>query len=304
VNVPKVLPDGPLIVGVDASDRSRDAIALGKQFALDFDGELSAVYVHTLQELDLLMTGQRVEEVEKLVAADVEANHGRVRALAAELGISDVRVRRESSVAEGLQEEAIARDAAIVVLGSSNRSVLGRVLPGGTADRLLSGSPVPVAVAPHGYAGRETARAVIGVGFDASPEARHAVEWAADLAGRAGASLQLLAVHTRLAFGSVSAGGAFGMKTVNQVLGECLQAETAEVAETLSSGISADARVFTGEAGKALVERSEELDLLVLGSRGYGPVKSVLLGSVSSYVLRHARCPVLVVPRGGGATKP
>jgi nucleotide-binding universal stress UspA family protein len=183
------------------------------------------------------------------------------------------------------------------VLGSSNRSVLGRVLPGGTADRLLSGSPVPVAVAPHGYADSETACALIGVGFDGSPEARQAAEWAADLANRSGASLQVIAIQTQLMFGSVVAGGAYGTKTVNQVLAEQLQSDT----EELAAALSAESRVFRGDAGEELVERSDPLDLLVLGSRGYGPLRSVLLGSVSSYVLRHAGCPILVVPRSGDA---
>jgi nucleotide-binding universal stress UspA family protein len=127
--VPHVLPDGPLIVGVDAGDRSRDAIALGKQLVPYFPRGLLAMYVHTLQELDLLMSGQRIEEVEKLVAADTEAKHEQVHALVAELGVSDVQVRQDTSAAAGLQEEAVARNAALVVLGSSNRSVLGRVLP-------------------------------------------------------------------------------------------------------------------------------------------------------------------------------
>jgi nucleotide-binding universal stress UspA family protein len=295
--MPDALPEEPLIVGVDAGERSRDAIALAKQLAVDFPGGLLAVYVHTLQELDPLMTGNRLEEVEQIVSADAKAKLEEVRVLAAGMGVSDVQLRQDSSAAAGLHAEAVARSAALVVLGSSNRSVLGRVLPGGTADRLLSGSPVPVAVAPHGYADRVTARAVIGVGFDASPEAQHAAEWAADLANRSGASLQLLAVHTQLMFGSVVAGGAYGTKTVNQVMAERLQSE----AEQLSSAVSAEACVFSGDAGRALVEHSEQLDLLVLGSRGYGPVKSVLLGSVSSYVLRHAGCPVLVVPRSGDA---
>lgn len=51
--MPNVLPEGPLVVGVDAGDRSRDAIALAKQLAAGFPGGLGAVYVHTLQELDL-----------------------------------------------------------------------------------------------------------------------------------------------------------------------------------------------------------------------------------------------------------
>lgn len=180
------------------------------------------------------------------------------------MGVRDVLLHKDSSAAAGLHEEAVARGAALVVLGSSNRSVLGRVLPGGTADRLLSGSPVPVAVAPHGYADRETARVLIGVGLDGSPESRQAAEWAADLAKRSGAALQVIAIYTQLMFGSVVAGGAYGTKTVTQVLGEQLQAETDQLAAALSAG----ARVFRGDAGKALVEHSEPLDLLVLDSRG------------------------------------
>src|SRR3954451_8237619 len=250
--MPNVLPEGPLIVGVDAGDRSRDAIALAKQLAAGFPGGLVAVYVHTLQELDLLMTGSRVEEVEAIVAADAEDKLEAVRALAAEMGVRDVLLHKDSSAAAGLHEEAVARGAALVVLGSSNRSVLGRVLPGGTADRLLSGSPVPVAVAPNGYADGEPACDLIGIGFDGSPEARQAADWAADLAKRSGASLQLLAVHTQLMFGSVVAGGAYGLKTTNQVLAEQLQSETEELASTLG----AEPRIFRGDAGKELVAHS------------------------------------------------
>src|SRR3954451_15205802 len=253
--MPNVLPEGPLIVGVDAGDRSRDAIALAKQLAAGFPGGLVAVYVHTLQELDLLMTGSRVEEVEAIVAADAEDKLEAVRALAAEMGVRDVLLHKESSAAAGLHEEAVARGAALVVLGSSNRSVLGRVLPGGTADRLLSGSPVPVAVAPHGYADRETACALIGVGFDGSPESRQAAEWAAELASRSGASLQVIAIRTQLMFGSVVAGGAYGTKTVNQVMAEQLQSET----EELAAAVSAEPQLLRGDAGKVLVEHSESL---------------------------------------------
>src|SRR4051794_25092198 len=240
--MPNVLPEGPLIVGVDAGDRSRDAIALAKQLAGGFPGGLRAVYVHTLQELELLTTGSRGEEVEAIVAADAEAKLEAVRALASEMGGPDVQLQKDSSPAAGLNEEAVSLNAALVVLGSSNRSVLGRVLLGGTDDRLLSGSPVPVAVAPHGYADRETACALIGVGFDGSPESRQAAEWAAELANRRGASLQVIAIRTQLMFGSVVAGGAYGTKTVNQVMAEQLQSETEELAATLS----AESQLFRG----------------------------------------------------------
>ncbi len=56
-----------------------------------------------------------------------------------------------------------------------------------------------------------------------------------------------------------------------------------------------------GASGDAIVEQSEHVDLLVLGARGCGPLKRVLLGSVSRHVVNGARCPVLVVPLGAGA---
>jgi nucleotide-binding universal stress UspA family protein len=52
-----------------------------------------------------------------------------------------------------------------------------------------------------------------------------------------------------------------------------------------------------GDPRTILAERSADLDLLVCGSRGYGPVRSVMLGSVSRALAHTARCPLLVVPR-------
>ncbi|HEX7609452.1 MAG TPA: universal stress protein [Solirubrobacteraceae bacterium] len=56
--------------------------------------------------------------------------------------------------------------------------------------------------------------------------------------------------------------------------------------------------IVAGETVAALEKQSERLDLLVLGSRGYGPLARVLLGSVSRKLANRAHCPVLVVPRG------
>ena len=56
--------------------------------------------------------------------------------------------------------------------------------------------------------------------------------------------------------------------------------------------------VVDGYADDELARLSEGVDLLVCGSRGRGPLGRVMLGSVAAGVLRKARCPVLVVPRG------
>ena len=58
------------------------------------------------------------------------------------------------------------------------------------------------------------------------------------------------------------------------------------------------ATLLTGDAAELLAEHSRHVDLLVTGSRGYGPARAVLAGGVSGRLLRSAQCPVVVVPRG------
>ena len=54
-----------------------------------------------------------------------------------------------------------------------------------------------------------------------------------------------------------------------------------------------------GDAGERIAEEAaEELDLLVMGSRNYGPLRRVMVGSTAIRLMQHAPCPVLVIPRG------
>ena len=71
-----------------------------------------------------------------------------------------------------------------------------------------------------------------------------------------------------------------------------------EAVQALPADVDAHARVFLGSPERALVAHTGELDLLVVGSRGKGPLAAAWAGSVSSRVIREARCPVLVVERG------
>jgi nucleotide-binding universal stress UspA family protein len=61
--------------------------------------------------------------------------------------------------------------------------------------------------------------------------------------------------------------------------------------------VDADPLMLTGLPGSSLAQASADVDLLVAGSRAYGAIKGVVLGSVSRYLVDHAHCPVLVVPR-------
>lgn len=62
--------------------------------------------------------------------------------------------------------------------------------------------------------------------------------------------------------------------------------------------LDADTLIATGHAGELIVQAalSHHCDLIVMGSRGLGPIRSALVGSTSTYVLHHSPCPLLVIP--------
>jgi nucleotide-binding universal stress UspA family protein len=83
---------------------------------------------------------------------------------------------------------------------------------------------------------------------------------------------------------------------------EALQGELDEASDLLASG-AATTLLLDGPAAAMLSAQSGELDLLVTGSRGYGPVRRVLVGSVSRALVREGSCPIVVVPRPGEAER-
>ena len=73
-----------------------------------------------------------------------------------------------------------------------------------------------------------------------------------------------------------------------------------EANERMAQIEGVDGRAVYGLAGEELAAIGDEVQLLVVGSRGYGPMKRLILGSTSDYLERHARCSLLVLPRSGG----
>jgi nucleotide-binding universal stress UspA family protein len=287
----------PIVVGVDGSERSHDALVLAGVLAQVLGGGLLIAHVHPYRDLSSLLAEGEYEQLVREVAESTLAQSEEAVPDSIE---REMRLVEKRSPAAGLDRAAQESGASLVVVGSSHRAGLGKVLPGSVGDRLLSGSSVPVAVAPHGYATREEAPqiAAIGCGFDGSAESRQALDLAASIARAASAELGVLGAHIAPAFGHVRASGAFGTESINQALRRDLQEKVEEAGRGLPADVKSTTSVVDGDPAQALVAQSEETDLLVLGSRGYGPVRSVLLGSVSSHVVEHSSCPVLVVPRG------
>lgn len=138
----------------------------------------------------------------------------------------------------------------------------------------------------------------VGVGFTDSAEGRIALRLGHRLAGVLGGELGVLAASW---IGPVIRSYAAMAVAVSTLEDETYAATSASVERAvaeLGPGASVYAQTIKGDPCKVLVERSGGLDLLVLGSRAYGPLRHALLGSVSAPVMREAHCPVLVVPRG------
>ncbi len=84
---------------------------------------------------------------------------------------------------------------------------------------------------------------------------------------------------------------------VKRLRGEIEQRLDATLAE-VGVDLETHAEVADGDAATVLAERGGSLDLLVVGSRRYGPFRTALLGSVSAQLAATPPCPVVVVPRG------
>jgi nucleotide-binding universal stress UspA family protein len=222
--------------------------------------------------------------------------------LASQSGVAEVRPRvvhgsTAADVARELRRIVDDEHADLVVVGASRRGAIGRFAPGATAQRMINGCHRPVVVVPHGH--EPPARlATIGVAFVPTAEGHRALRVAAAIARIAGAKLRVLTVIKPTLGADASAGPAKeAAERERAELESTIAAATAE----LGHGIRIELEVFTDDPASALLSVSGHLDLLVMGSRAYGPMLGVLLGSVSRGVTAMAGCPVLVVPRASAA---
>jgi len=135
------------------------------------------------------------------------------------------------------------------------------------------------------------------VGLDGSSAAHHALEWAIKHAALEHAPLTVLAVHevARSAWTGnpiIYPGDRAEEDKARQAAQEAVDSTIGELgAQPASVTVSA----VSGQAAQALIDASGEADLVVVGLRGTGGFADLLMGSVSSKVVHHAACPVVVV---------
>ena len=268
------------VIGYDASPAANAALHFMSALADHAGARLLAAYVYPRPGIiygDPMMP---------TLAADLWADEERAEDLAARV-LDEIAEPVEriaipgDSVPRELHALALREHAAVLGVGLTRRGAGGRLLPGSVGERLVHGSPCPVLVVPGERAGATLDS--IAAAYDGSYEARQALRVARALAVRTGARLRLLtAVPERYA--SLHDHG--------------LGAAQRHAEERLAREVEVQSELLVGSAGPSLAEAcASDADLLVTGSRGYGAVRSVLLGATSRFLVDHAPCPVLVVPR-------
>jgi nucleotide-binding universal stress UspA family protein len=286
---------GPVIVGVDGSKRSVEALALADLLGPALGRRVVIAHVHPYRQLSSLFAEGECERLEREVA---ESTFEQIRERLPSVPERRMQLVAGDSPAEGLHALAEAEGATLIVIGSSHRSAIGRILVGGTGERLLSGASAPIAVAPAGYATAGAGIQTLGCGFDGSQESHRALAWAAELARTTSARLRVLSVYEPTLPASLALGGGLPTASINDALRRQVDEELAQAMSTLDADIDATGTLLDGDARELLAGESSGLDVLVVGSRGYGPLSAVLLGSVSSALVRSAQSPLVVVPRG------
>lgn len=273
-----------VLVGVDGRPNGRDAIELARHLVAP-EGRLTLAHVrdgrlHPAHAITPSMLEEERRASEELLErerteAGVEAELVSVVAL---------------SPGRGLHEQAQQQQADLIVVGSTSRGPFGRAMLGDDTRAALNGAPCAVAIAAAGYDEAPAPLAKIGVAYNESPESEVALNVARELGARTRAlvtALEVVAIPTYAYTGLI-------VPPVEESIDEMLTRANTRLQEL--EGV--DAKAVYGLTGEELAAFGDEVDLLVTGSRGYGPVRRLVLGSTSEYLQRHARCSLLVLPRG------
>jgi nucleotide-binding universal stress UspA family protein len=317
-----------IVVGYDGTDHGDDALALGRMLAGIAGAELVVACAYPD---DPLGESAAAHEVAQGMRGDAERKLERARAWLAGVaggagaagvasvagaagaagaagvvstdGGASLRAVAGASPSHVLHELAEASGAAAIVVGATHHGKALRLLTGSTPDAVLDHAPCPVAVAPDGFRDAHAgAPRQLAVAYDGSPEAQHALAVAADFARWAGARLRVVTAVNSAAAGiypppplDVAA-----YEELGQIARDEARRRLDEAIAALGSDVVAEGAVLDGDVVATLVEDAHTNDLLFAGSRAKGPFRRVLLGSISTHLLRDAACPVVVVPRGSG----
>lgn len=264
-----------VLVGVDGTSTGRDAIALADRLRND-SRRLTLAHVILAQAPTYrnFRSTPAWRNTREMLRGEGDA-----------MGVSaELTGMFAPSVGSGLHQLAEDGDADLIVVGSCSQGPIGRVLVD-DARGTVSGAACPVAVAPHGYADRTGEIRIIGVAYNATPESEAALAIGRELAAHGDPPVRALSVVSPVPAGA----GRLALDAVSALV--------RAASDRLRSLEGVEGRVAVGAAATELLVFGDKVDLLVVGSRGHGPLRRLILGSTSMQLTRAARCPLLIVPR-------
>lgn len=285
---------GRIVVGTDRSQRANKAVTWAAEQAVARRLPLLVVYAHPLRQL---MGSAANTLILAYAREEFELAKTEVGQLVDSLRESYPGLAVEAQVVEGNPSYVLAessRDAELVVVGARGESAPWAVRTlGGVSDAVVAHAHGPVAVIQD--EALENPRGPVVVGVDDSEPAMAAVKLGFDAAAARG--VPLVALH---GYTSASSEAVFDPSLWDPSGEEFKQALTDQVTVLLANEAAAhpdvpvEVRIEQARPQDALVEASKEAGLVVVGSRGRGGFRGLLLGSTSKHVLREAHCPVIV----------
>jgi nucleotide-binding universal stress UspA family protein len=283
-----------IAVGVSARPEGRDAAVLGAALARVTSADLLLVAV-IADPIVLPPVGVSWREVGK------QAQSGLSDLRDAVMPSARLAVRTDLSVPRALRRVVAREHRDLLVVGSSHKADEGSVRIGKRVRQLIGYASCALAIAPRGLHHKaKVPLERIGVGFDGRAESESALRTAASISVAAGAELRVCGVvDDRAKSAQWSRGRAAPTVTEldDLVRGELdsLRDRATAAARSLDPGTQVEIR--RGRPANALLDLCADVDLLVIGSRRWGPVARLLLGSTGESLAYHATCPILITPR-------
>jgi nucleotide-binding universal stress UspA family protein len=287
--------DGPLVIGYDGAPGGADALALGLGWArqLNVDAVVVTVYPGPATigpgRVDAEWVADRRQEAERLLAE--------ARAMTSLETSVEFRAVGSGSASHGLHDVAEELGASLIVLGSQTEP---RLLSTSTGERVIAGAPCPVAMPPRSWSDRpshDLGRILLA--FVPTPDGREALRVAAIFARHIGARLHVVTVVAGAAEVMSYRIGEDVDRMYVSAAKEAFEHSIEQAISELASDVKASGEVVVGDDPvETLASMAESsFDALFLGSRGYGPIRRVLLGGVASRLVHRLDIPAVVVPR-------
>jgi nucleotide-binding universal stress UspA family protein len=285
---------GTIVVGVDESTKAADALRWAVAEARFRDWTVTAVLCwgyldqHHASGTDFdpeYDAGDAKDALDAIVEAVVG---GQAAATIDRRLVNDL-------PAHGLLQSAAGAD--LLVLGARGVGALDELTLGSVSQQCLHHSSIPVVVVRGPQTTAQHGQDRIVVGVDGSDDSRRALAWAVDEAKVRGAAVIAVTAWSPPSVASrYLVAGPTDTQAYEHAAGEILDA-TVDAVCGRDGAPPVERVVVRGDARSVLVERASDADLMVVGSRGRGGFKELLLGSVSHHLAHHVRCPLVVLPR-------